>query len=118
MTNLRRLAVLLGALLPAALTAPTPAEGLAAREVVPNKYIVRLKDSAGFDSHLSWVNEVHKRSLSRRDLGGVEKEYHIGSFEAYSGEFDEETIAEIKNNPEVSAMQRAEPCGVDVMAVG
>ena len=111
MTNLRRLAVLLGALLPAALTAPTPSDGLNARRVIPNSYIVRLKESAGFESHLSWVTEVHKRSLNRRDFVGVDKEYHIGSFEAYSGQFDEETIAEIKNNPDVCvAMTRAEPC--------
>lgn len=103
MANLRRLALFLGAFLPAALAAPTPAEQLAAREVIPNKYIVTLKEgveASDFESHLSWVNDVHSRK--KRDVSGVDKEFHIGSFNAYVGEFDEETIEEIKSNPDVS----------------
>lgn len=106
MLNLRRLALFLGAL-PAALAAPTP-EGQTEvkREVVPNKYIVTLKEAvadADFDSHVSWVSDIHKRSLTRRDTNGIEKEFHINKFNAYVGEFDEATIKEIKNNPDVSS---------------
>ncbi|KFH44216.1 Alkaline proteinase-like protein [Hapsidospora chrysogenum ATCC 11550] len=97
MVTLRRLAVLLGAI-PAALAAPTTQK----REVVPNKYIVTLKEGASnFDSHISWVSDIHKRSLSRRSTAGIEKEFHIDTFNAYVGEFDETTIEEIKNNPDV-----------------
>ena len=31
------------------------------------------------DSHISWVNTVHKRSLSKRNTAGVEKTYGIGN---------------------------------------
>lgn len=106
MANLRNLALFLGALLPGALAAPTPAEGLVEREVIPGKFIVTLKENveaSDFDSHVAWVNDVHKRSLNRRDTTGIEKEFHIGdSFNAYVGEFDEETIEAIRNSPEVS----------------
>lgn len=108
MANLRSLALFLGALLPAAvLGAPTPAEQLAERNVIPNKYIITLQEgvkAVDFESHLAWVNDVHARSLKRRDTSGVEKEFHIGSFDAYVGEFDEETIEEIKNSPDVSEL--------------
>jgi oryzin len=100
MANLRSLALFLGAFLPAAVLGAPAAEPLAAREIVPNKYIITIKENA-FENHLTWVNDVHARSLKRRDLTGVDKEFHIGSFNAYSGEFDEDTIAEIKNNPDV-----------------
>jgi oryzin len=100
MFNIRRLALLLGAL-PSAFAAPTSVE--AKREVVPNKYIITLKESVtDFDAHVSWVTDFHKRSLGRRDTVGVEKEYHIDTFNAYAGEFDEETIEAIRNNPDVS----------------
>ncbi|KAI9896810.1 hypothetical protein N3K66_007832 [Trichothecium roseum] len=103
MANLRRIALFLGALLPAALAAPTPEAAPAhKREVIPNKYIVTLKEGVeDFAAHVSWVDDVHKRSLSRRDTGGVEKEFHIENFNAYVGEFDDETIEEIKNHPDV-----------------
>jgi oryzin len=106
MVTLRRLAVLLGAI-PAALAAPTTQK----REVVPNKYIVTLKeDVSNFDSHVSWVSDIHKRSLSRRSTAGIEQEFHIDTFNAYVGEFDETTIEEIKNNPDVSFPSKTPPC--------
>ncbi|VUC31357.1 unnamed protein product [Clonostachys rosea] len=99
MANLRRLALSLAAFLPVALAAPAAVQK---REVIPNKYIVTLKKDAGsFDAHINWVNDIHARSLSRRDTNGVEQEFHIENFNAYSGEFDEATIAEIRNSPEV-----------------
>ena len=102
MANLRRLALFLGALLPIALAAPTP-EPAQKREVIPNKYIVTLKETVeDFDAHVAWVGDVHKRSLNRRDTSGVEKEFHIDSFNAYVGEFDDETIEEIRSSPDVS----------------
>lgn len=107
MANLRRLALFIGALLPAAFAAPTAAAG-PKKEVIPGKYIVTLKEgisSDAVDSHLSWVSNVHKRSLSRRDTVGVEKTYGIGEFfNGYAGEFDDATLEEIKNNPDVSPL--------------
>jgi oryzin len=101
MINVRRLALFLGALLPAALAAPTTKRS----DIIPGKYIVTLKsgiDATAAESHLTWVNDVHKRSLSKRDTAGIEKKYGIKDWHAYAGEFDDATVAEIKANPDVS----------------
>ncbi|KAM3544828.1 Alkaline protease 1 [Beauveria bassiana] len=84
--------------------------GAAAPAPSGGKYIVTLKDgvTAGkVASHLQWVNDVHARSLGRRDLNlnGVEKTYEIGSFNGYAGNFDAATIEEIRNNPEVEEIE-------------
>ncbi|KAK7422984.1 proteinase B [Neonectria punicea] len=112
MTSLRNLALFLGALLPAALAAPTElpkrAEGVVPEPVViPGKYIVTLKEDAKADleSHLNWVTDVHRRSLSKRDTTGVENTYNISSWSAYSGDFDDETIAEIEKSPDVAFVE-------------
>ncbi|KAI2630184.1 alkaline proteinase [Hypomontagnella submonticulosa] len=107
MANLRRLALFLGALLPAAFAAPTPAQQK--REVIPNKYIVTLKEGIStedFKSHVNWARDVHARSLTKRDTVGVEKEYSISSsFNAYAGEFDAATLEQLKNNPDVAEIE-------------
>lgn len=78
--------------------------------VVPGKYIVRLRpdvDVASVTSHIASVKELHARNaLGRRDLSyasmsGVEKEYAIGDFHGYAGGFDEVTLEEMRNMPEV-----------------
>ena len=76
-------------------------------QVVPGHYIVTLKpeaDAAAVESHLSWVSDVHKRSLGKRNTAGVEQTYGINEWKGYAGEFDDETIAEIKSNPEVRTL--------------
>ncbi|KAM0278699.1 hypothetical protein ACHAQH_004992 [Verticillium albo-atrum] len=103
MVNFRN--VLLG-LLPFAAAAP-----LARDDTTPdvsNKYIVTLKPGISTDSvatHLNWVSDVHKRSLGRRDLAGVEKTYDIKNFHGYSGTFDETVVEELKNSPDVAAVE-------------
>lgn len=105
MSSIRNLALFLGALLPAALAAPAKrAAGVVPEPVVvPGKYIVTLKSDAATDleSHLNWVTDVHRRSLSKRDTAGVENTYNISDWSAYSGDFDDETIAEIEKSPDV-----------------
>lgn len=103
MVNFRQLAVSLTALLPLAAAAPVPEEQQMKRDVIPGKYIVSLKNGANAESHLSWVSSVHKRSLSKRNTAGIEKTYKVKDFEAYAGEFDEATLEEIRNNPDVSS---------------
>jgi hypothetical protein len=98
MVNLRRLATALTALLPLASAAPTQTQQK--REVIEGKYIITLKDSAS-TSHLGWVQSVHARSLGKRQTAGVEKTYNIDTWNAYAGEFDEETIAEIEASADV-----------------
>lgn len=102
MASLRRLALYLGALLPAVLAAPAVNHKLP--QAVPNKFIVTLKDGASVDadSHLTWVEDLHRRSLGKRSTAGVEKTYNIDTWNAYAGEFDEETVEQIKANPDVS----------------
>jgi oryzin len=100
MIGLKRLALYLGAIVPIqALPFASPKA-----EAVPGKYIVTLKEgifTPQIETHLSWVNGVHARSISRRDTSGVDKVW-TQSFKGYSGEFDAATLEAIKNNEEVS----------------
>lgn len=104
----KNLSLLLAALVPLAAAGPV------ARDVVKpldvsGKYIVILKDdisSEAAESHMTWVNGVHKRNLDGRQLSGVEMQYGFGNFHGYSGKFDDATLEEIRNNPEVSSV----PC--------
>ncbi|KAJ4316576.1 proteinase B [Fusarium piperis] len=108
MANLRRLALFLGALLPAALAAPVDGPVRRQEAAIPNKYIVTLKPEASdskISDHLNWVGDVHRRSLSKRDTVGVEETYNISDWNAYAGEFDDETIEKIKNSPEVAFVE-------------
>ncbi|KAK5996802.1 Alkaline protease 1 [Cladobotryum mycophilum] len=109
MVVLKNLAVLLAAALPFGAASPVPNQERAEAAInVEGKYIVTLKPglSAGaVNSHLQWVGDVHARSLSSRDLAGVEKKYSIGSFQAYAGAFDAATLEEIKKNPQVSEVE-------------
>ena len=103
MINIRSIALLFGALLPAALAAPMTKRD----DIIPGKYIITLKpgaDAAAVESHLTWVSDVHKRSL-KRDTAGVETTYEIKGWKAYSGEFDDATIAEIKANGDVALVE-------------
>lgn len=109
MVNFKNLAVAATALFGITLTAPVVQEGKTASKhgkVIEGSYIVTLKSgtqTSELESHLGWVNKVQKRSLGGRQFKGVERTY-AGKydFSGYSGSFDEATIAEIRNSPEVS----------------
>ncbi|KAJ4288578.1 proteinase B [Kalmusia sp. IMI 367209] len=101
MLNVGRLAFLFGALLPAALAAPVTKKS----DIIEGKYIITLKPEAEVEVQVSWVNDVHKRSFAKRDTAGVEHTYDIKTFKGYAGEFDEVTLAEIKANPNVAAVE-------------
>ncbi|KAK4665202.1 Suppressor of the cold-sensitive snRNP biogenesis mutant brr1-1 [Podospora pseudopauciseta] len=75
---------------------------------IAGKYIITLRPGAApsFETHLSWVRDVHTRSLSRRDEFGIEKVYSALDFHGYAGSFDEETIAQIRANPDVSSVEQ------------
>ncbi|EEU35453.1 uncharacterized protein NECHADRAFT_51284 [Fusarium vanettenii 77-13-4] len=108
MASIRRLALFLGALLPAALAAPVDGPVRRQETAIPNKYIITLKPEASdskISAHLDWVGDVHRRSLSKRDTAGVEETYNISNWNAYAGEFDEATIEEIKSSPEVAFVE-------------
>ncbi|KAK2044247.1 subtilase [Colletotrichum somersetense] len=107
MANLRRLALAIGALLPAVLAAPAALNRRDEPAAVPGKYIITLKEdaAANVESHLSWVADVHKRSLGKRNTAGVESTFNISNWNAYAGEFDEATIEAIKASPEVAVVE-------------
>lgn len=106
MVSLKNLALLFAGLLPFAAAGPVePRQDVSILDV-SDKYIVILKDEVddeGAESHMSWINGVHKRSLESRQTGfpGVERTYRFGGFHGYAGKFDSATLEEIRNNPEV-----------------
>jgi oryzin len=103
MINARNIALFIGALLPVALAAPMTKKD----DIIPGKYIVTLKpgvDATSVESHLTWVKEVHKRSL-KRNTAGIENTYEIKDWKAYAGEFDDATIAEIKASGDVALVE-------------
>ncbi|KAF4977661.1 hypothetical protein FZEAL_5851 [Fusarium zealandicum] len=96
---------LLLAFLPAVLAAPKSSPGDS--DIVKGKYIVTLKPNVvvpELEDHLSWVSGIHTRSLHRREESGIEKVWG-DHFKGYSGEFDKETIKEIKASDDVIAIE-------------
>lgn len=102
MVGFKNFALLAAALLPNVFAAPvkTADEGITAQSIA-DKYIVTLKPTTDLESHISWVSDIHARSLNARSLSGVKQRYSIKNFQAYAGAFDSSTIEEIKNSPEV-----------------
>lgn len=80
-----------------------------AGEVIAGKYIITLKSdipSSAFESHMSWVSQVHARGTDDGQLKGVENKFTGDyGFNGYVGSFNEATLAEIKANPDVSSSQ-------------
>lgn len=104
MVSLKNLSLLLAAIVPFAAAGPVPRDD---GPDVAGKYIVILKDEVtpeGAESHLSWVNSVHRRSADGSDLSGVENKYDFSGFRGYAGKFDGATLEEIRNNPDVSPL--------------
>jgi len=110
MVNFKSFAV--AALVSQALAAPMipEADAVEIEEVelmqsIENKYIVTLKsgvETSELDEHISWVNHVQKRGLNDQ-YKGVEKTYTGNyDFNAYTGHFDDATVAEIRKSPDVS----------------
>ncbi|KAM5442607.1 Secreted subtilisin-like serine protease sub11 [Microsporum ferrugineum] len=81
------------------------------KDVVPNSYLVVMKDSvtsAEFDSHVTWATDIHGESVSRRGadgLNGFKYSYKINGWHAYSGSFHQETLDEILNNDKVDFVE-------------
>jgi oryzin len=86
-----------------------PVASRAVDDLIPGKYIIQLKpdtDVASIALHHNKVRSIYARNLARRDgiaeVGGLEREFQIGEFKAYSGSFDDATVEELKAMPEVS----------------
>ncbi|GES61654.1 alkaline serine protease Alp1 [Aspergillus terreus] len=113
MQSIKRTLLLLGAVLPAVLAGPIFPHRRAPT-TIPGKYIVTFKsdvDQAAIDKHTAWASDIHKRNLQRRDSSeedlpiGIERNFKINKFAAYSGSFDEDTIAQIRQSDEVAAVE-------------
>jgi oryzin len=76
---------------------------------IRGKWIVTLKpgvDITTVTSHHERVREIHARNIARRSVsvseaGGVEHQYGFGSYNGYSGSFDDATVAELNALDEV-----------------
>jgi hypothetical protein len=87
-----------------------PVAGIAeAFPTIPGKWIVTLRpgvDVTTVTSHHVRVREIHARNIARRSVpagetGGVEHQYGFGSYNGYSGSFDDATVAELNALDEV-----------------
>nr|KMM71521.1 oryzin [Coccidioides posadasii RMSCC 3488] len=79
-------------------------------DVIPNEYIVVMKDgvsSASFASHSAWVADMHYYNHTKRALPGhgIQEVYDIYEMKAYSGKFDEDTIQRIAKEPDVAFIE-------------
>ncbi|KAH6900459.1 peptidase S8/S53 domain-containing protein [Thelonectria olida] len=105
MVNFANLALAATTLLGFALGAPVERDN---SDIVKGSYIVTLKSDQDLKSHLTWVEDVHKRSIAKRDTDakGVERTYNGKyGFHGYAGSFDKDAIDEIKNNPDVELVE-------------
>ncbi|EZF29994.1 hypothetical protein H109_02234 [Trichophyton interdigitale MR816] len=98
----------------AALSAVDAAELLSSansKDIIPNSYLVVMKDSvssAELDSHVSWVTDLHHEGMAKRgakNLGGFKHSYKISGWHAYSGSFDSETLARILDDDKVDFVE-------------
>ncbi|KAH7148284.1 peptidase S8/S53 domain-containing protein [Dactylonectria macrodidyma] len=82
----------------------------ATSDIVKGKYIVIVKPELAapkLNEHIGWVDDIHKRSLSRR-AGAAESGVNrvwSDTFKGYSGEFDTDTIKEINKNDDVLSVE-------------
>ncbi|KAH7245523.1 peptidase S8/S53 domain-containing protein [Fusarium tricinctum] len=111
MVNLKNIFLTATIFLGCGLAVPAPAAPQAeAGAIIPGSYIITLKpdiDAIKVKSHIRWVKDVHKRSLTKRETEvGVEKIYDSKTgFQGYAGSFDTTTIKEIKKSSDVVAVE-------------
>ncbi|KAI1099383.1 subtilisin-like serine protease pepD [Jackrogersella minutella] len=105
MQHLARLTLGIFALAVSAAAAPVDLLDLQDGDIVPGKYIVTLKPAVDINLHLSWVRDVHQRSISRRSTVGLEKTFGFEGFSAYAGEFDDDTVTKILADLDVLAVE-------------
>ncbi|KAF6829805.1 alkaline serine protease alp1 [Colletotrichum musicola] len=85
--------------------------------VIAGQYIVSLKPGlkpTEVQHQLDWAAAVHRRSPRRRDTTGVGKSFSIGGFTAYTGSFDEDTVAQIKTGDAVLSVEPNRVVELDV----
>lgn len=111
---IKNIAIAAAALFSGALAAPAPAATApsgSAGSVITGSYIVILKpgvDANDASPAVVRARDLHARSLHKRDTdNGVEQTFNSTTgFQGYSGTFDSKTIAEIKKDPDVAAVEQ------------
>ncbi|RCI11751.1 putative subtilisin-like protease [Ophiocordyceps polyrhachis-furcata BCC 54312] len=85
---------------------------------VKDSYIITLRQSlpdTRVEAHLKWVDDTHQTNkIARRDtdLAGLQAVFNVGEFRGYGGDFDEDTINEIRSHPEVVRVERNQIVGL------
>ncbi|OAL72634.1 serine proteinase [Trichophyton violaceum] len=79
-------------------------------DVIPNSYIVVMKDGVtaeDFDSHISSVAATHSLNKAKRgsETVGHKDSFNINGWRAYNGHFDEATIESILNDDKVNYVE-------------
>ena len=76
------------------------------KDIIPDSYIVILKNdtsSADFDSHVSWVTNVHDVAAAKRGLSlpGLKQTFDFHGFRGYTGSFDRSTLDDLLKDDKV-----------------
>lgn len=93
---------LLLVLLPVIIAAPTVTDD---DDIIEGAYIVTLKqklDEQKVEQHIDWVDGIHNGSVFRRADDGVKLVWNETTYKGYSGDFDKQTIKEIRKSKDVS----------------
>ncbi|KAF9431480.1 serine protease [Entomortierella beljakovae] len=92
-----------------------PIISLTNAEVIPDSYLVVLKENVLANDHSSWFRDLYEKDITKNgawhslsdkgDLGGVRHIYDIGSFQGIAGRFRPEVLDEIRRNPYVDYVE-------------
>ncbi|KAF2156381.1 alkaline serine protease Alp1 [Myriangium duriaei CBS 260.36] len=76
---------------------------------VADKYIITLKPDADMHQHIRLVQDMHTKSLFRREnnqvFDGVSHQYNISSFRGYAGHFDRAVVEQLKTHDDVAHVE-------------
>lgn len=99
---------------------PSDTDGLKAGDIIPNSYIIILKDDTSdltFKDHQEWVCDCQATSFRSKGLEAPETPlqyiYDFGTMKGYCGTFDQATIDEISTRPEVAYIEPDQIVGID-----
>ncbi|KAF3481670.1 alkaline serine protease [Arthroderma uncinatum] len=79
-------------------------------EVIPDSYIVVMKDGVSkddFTAHVASVDQIHNTNKAKRGskTNGMQRKFDIMNWRGYNGHFDPETLEEILNDSKVDYVE-------------
>lgn len=106
MVCLKTLSVFLAAFAAADARAVFKTQGHKNSEMIPDNYIVVMKDGVSqddFKAHISSVSSIHSTNKAKRGTNteGMKREFDIMNWRGYHGHFDRDTLEEILNDSKV-----------------